>query len=819
MALTEIPKELSSTPGIVDNSNATAITIDASENVGIGTSDLKGSRVQAAGAAASVSPTLGSATDTSLLLTNSDVTYGMNFGVINSGNGWIQQHSNTGTATAYNLLLQPVGGNVGIGTSSFNATYDPRLQVTSDANDGTGGVLIQNYLPTLTLEDISGGAAVSQIQQDQTNMLFKNNGAEAMRIDATGNLLVGKTSSDLTTDGFEVRPTGFVGVRTNGDPLYLNRKSTDGTIATFAKDGTTVGSIGTTGGGIYLGSPSGAGKYFANNGNFSPSTDGTKNLGDSTLRWQDLFIGNDIAHLDAADNPRLLYDKSVNLLGNAGTNVEAFNVTASGNIIPTGGSATAGSIWKSGANLLISMDTGGFYVNNSANTITALQITDAGNVGIGAVPEAWGAGVVGVDFGTYGALVDGTNVILSRNAYYDVAWKYKTTDHASSYWQGGGGEHIWQTAASGTADAALTWSESMRIDASGSVGIGTIPDAWKSTWSALDIGVSGSLFAQDNNTTGLANNLFFTGSNWFHKNTGPTALYQQSVGEHLFYTNASQSAGATFSPTLRMTLDVSGNVGIGTSSPASALDIRSANTAVQSRGNLYVTTDSVAAINEGAQISLGGTYTGANETFFAAIAARKENATVGDYNAYLQFSVRNTGNMSEKMRIDSSGNLLVKATAATNQGVTIYGSGANGIYSATTSTSAYWITNLGITSATGTLFTFYNNATSTGGISITSTNVTNYNSVSDQRLKENIADADDAGSKIDAIQVRKFDWKSGGEHQDYGFIAQELLEVAPVAVSVPEDPEEMMAVDPAKLVPMMLKEIQSLRARVAQLEE
>ena len=101
----------------------------------------------------------------------------------------------------------------------------------------------------------------------------------------------------------------------------------------------------------------------------------------------------------------------------------------------------------------------------------------------------------------------------------------------------------------------------------------------------------------------------------------------------------------------------SGNVGIGTSSPTASLDIRSPNTAVQSRGNLYVTTTSTAAINEGGQISLGGTYTGATETFFGAIAARKENATVGDFNAYLQLSVRNTGGMSEKMRIDSSGNV------------------------------------------------------------------------------------------------------------------------------------------------------------------
>ena len=49
-------------------------------------------------------------------------------------------------------------------------------------------------------------------------------------------------------------------------------------------------------------------------------------------------------------------------------------------------------------------------------------------------------------------------------------------------------------------------------------------------------------------------------------------------------------------------------------------------------------------------------------------------------------------------------------------------------------------------------------------------------------------------------------------------VAQELVTVAPNAVSQQEDPEKMMGVDYSKLVPMMLKEIQSLRARVAQLE-
>ena len=113
--------------------------------------------------------------------------------------------------------------------------------------------------------------------------------------------------------------------------------------------------------------------------------------------------------------------------------------------------------------------------------------------------------------------------------------------------------------------------------------------------------------------------------------------------------------------------------------------------------------------------------------------------------------------------------------------------------------------------------TFKNGGTTVGTISTTGSS-TAYATSSDQRLKENIQDADDAGSKIDAIQVRKFDWKVDGSHQDYGMVAQELQTVAPEAVSAPEDPEEMMGVDYSKLVPMMLKEIQSLRARVNALE-
>ena len=112
------------------------------------------------------------------------------------------------------------------------------------------------------------------------------------------------------------------------------------------------------------------------------------------------------------------------------------------------------------------------------------------------------------------------------------------------------------------------------------------------------------------------------------------------------------------------------------------------------------------------------------------------------------------------------------------------------------------------------------NISGTGGVGTIrlSGSNTQYNTSSDERLKENIADAEDAGELIDAIQVRQFDWKIDGEHQRYGMVAQELNTVTPEAVSVPDDPEKMQGVDYSKLVPMLVKEIQTLRARVAKLE-
>lgn len=221
-----------------------------------------------------------------------------------------------------------------------------------------------------------------------------------------------------------------------------------------------------------------------------------------------------------------------------------------------------------------------------------------------------------------------------------------------------------------------------------------------------------------------------------------------------------------------------GNVGIGTTSPVYPL--------VVSNGGA-----------EGLEFIVGST------NFIQSY-----NRTAGDYTP-LKIEAETiafaTDNGAERMRIDASGNVLVGTTTFSSAGGGhLFAPSGTRSSSRTVTTAAYH--NL-----------FYNANGIVGGIS-TNGSATTYATSSDQRLKESIADADDAGSKIDAIQVRKFDWKADGSHQDYGMVAQELLEVAPEAVSQGETEDDMMGVDYSKLVPMMLKEIQSLRARIAQLE-
>jgi hypothetical protein len=235
-----------------------------------------------------------------------------------------------------------------------------------------------------------------------------------------------------------------------------------------------------------------------------------------------------------------------------------------------------------------------------------------------------------------------------------------------------------------------------------------------------------------------------------------------------------------------MRISAEGNVGIGTTAGGSSskLTVADSNTSV----GLEVIPD--AANNRMTLLSYDR----------GASAYKTFNIHADD------FTFKNDG-VTESFRIDASGNLLVGKTSSESNvaGFAVRGEAGNlGLVQQTKP------------GATGSFTNFYSSTALAGSITLTSATTVNYGSVSDVRMKENVVDA--PAGNIDSIKVRSFDWKADGSHQEYGFIAQELETVAPYAVAKGETDEDMWAVDYSKLVPMLVKEIQDLKAEVAALK-
>jgi hypothetical protein len=205
-----------------------------------------------------------------------------------------------------------------------------------------------------------------------------------------------------------------------------------------------------------------------------------------------------------------------------------------------------------------------------------------------------------------------------------------------------------------------------------------------------------------------------------------------------------------------------------------------------------------------------------SELYFGDTDAKNEGALSYDHNVN---SLATFVNGSERMRIDSSGNLLVGKTAMNYTAVGLQYQVAGRELAVTNDQAAgtgncFVVNRLG---GDGSVAAWYRNSTAVGSISITAS-ATSYNTTSDKRLKKNIEDALPSGILLDLINVRQFDWNVDGSHQRYGLIAQELYEVVPEAVHKPANEEDMMSVDFSKLVPLLVKEVQELRKRVAELE-
>jgi len=226
------------------------------------------------------------------------------------------------------------------------------------------------------------------------------------------------------------------------------------------------------------------------------------------------------------------------------------------------------------------------------------------------------------------------------------------------------------------------------VDASQNVGIGVTPSAWRSAFNvtygerALELTYS-ALVTQAGPSTILANNVYFNSSNqWIYKNAVANTnagLYTiGSNGVHSWSVAPTGASGAVATFTQAMTLDASGNLGVGTTSPTTLVDlVRSSLTGSDvSMPNIFVRNTNATQGNGGSTFNQAVVSVSAgNGTVFGGIRAAYDSA--GSYGTGMQLYVNSTNplqfytNNAERARIDSSGNLLVGTTTKNNMNGTL----------------------------------------------------------------------------------------------------------------------------------------------------
>jgi hypothetical protein len=131
--------------------------------------------------------------------------------------------------------------------------------------------------------------------------------------------------------------------------------------------------------------------------------------------------------------------------------------------------------------------------------------------------------------------------------------------------------------AADTVAIATGGTEIARFDSTGNLGLGVTPSAWSASYKTLQSG-NGSAFVgfNGNDQTFVVSNAYNNGTNWIYKNTAGAGYYGiqgVSNGVHAWFTAPSGTAGNAITFTQAMTLDASGNLGVGTTSPSARLEV------------------------------------------------------------------------------------------------------------------------------------------------------------------------------------------------------------------------------------------------------
>lgn len=283
-----------------------------------------------------------------------------------------------------------------------------------------------------------------------------------------------------------------------------------------------------------------------------------------------------------------------------------------------------------------------------------------------------------------------------------------------------------------------------RFDTSGNLGLGVTPSA-----SSLPTIQSAYGITIGNNEAHTTKNAYYN-AGWKYATTTTAARF--SVGEggsdFRFYTAPSGTAGNAITFTQAMTLDASGNLGVGTTSPSERFHVAKTGT-------------TVALINS----TNGGTAT-----------LSLLSSGVYQWAMSADTSLRWTMDGTERARIDSSGRFLVGTTSGySGEKMTVdyNGSTQRGIVVRDSA------------SQNSNPMAFIYGSTLVGYIGITSSS-TSYNTSSDYRLKNTIAPMTGALAKVALLKPCTYKWNADGSDGE-GFIAHELAEVVPQCVTGEKD--------------------------------
>ncbi|CAN0354320.1 unnamed protein product, partial [Phaeothamnion confervicola] len=279
-------------------------------------------------------------------------------------------------------------------------------------------------------------------------------------------------------------------------------------------------------------------------------------------------------------------------------------------------------------------------------TVTGAASNWSGNVGIGTTAPSYKLDVSNGG-GSTAIYTDGHVTAQRFTSIWDA---YLTALTGRSVFIGSGGNTTALTVLSGGNVGIGTTSPSTTLQVNGTAtatlfsgsgasltGIGT------SSLSATGTANSTTYLRGDNTwgTISLTAAGITVGVSSISSGTTTRVLYNNAgvLGEYTI--SGTGNVAMSASPTLTGTItaaaaNFSGNVGIKTTSPLAAIDVRSANQVIGTNyGQAFIATTDSAAVDKGGYLVLGGSYTGTTPVDFASVAGRKENSSSGDYAGYL----------------------------------------------------------------------------------------------------------------------------------------------------------------------------------------